>query len=461
MAAVESKECTVCTDPYNKSSRRKVTCFHCNYESCMNCDIQYLLDSVHEAHCMNCKKSWSLDFLNENFTQSFLKKSYREKREIVYFKEEETHLPALLGIAEQRKKLMMIEEKQEIKRNEIKANDENEDQLVRDQRLTHAHLENDLYQLSREYAQVSKSNGMLRERRVVTMKCLNPSGECKGFLDAKMNCGLCDSVFCKDCHVATRSNGAEAIATHVCKAEDVASIKELHESTKPCPSCHTRIYKTDGCDQMFCVQCHTAFSWRSGQVETGVIHNPHYFEALRAGNIGQERHQPHQGGCGELRPFRQVQMIIDRFSMESLRKSVEEGKGGILTFDRIKLNDELTFFYQQMTHHRAVTLPRFTNVVNRDEERIKYLIGRIEKKKFMQRLYVHKVTTFRQLEEQQIMNTYVTTGEEMFRMMLQSSVLETLDQFRKLTMLTIQALAEIDKKYQHKGMIKSSEVKLF
>ena len=29
---------------------------------------------------------------------------------------------------------------------------------------------------------------------------------------------------------------------------------------------------------MWCTQCHVAFDWRTGAIETGRIHNPHYFE---------------------------------------------------------------------------------------------------------------------------------------------------------------------------------------
>ncbi len=34
------------------------------------------------------------------------------------------------------------------------------------------------------------------------------------------------------------------------------------------------------CDQMFCTSCNIAFSWISGEIDNGVVHNPHYYQWL-------------------------------------------------------------------------------------------------------------------------------------------------------------------------------------
>ena len=97
---------------------------------------------------------------------------------------------------------------------------------------------------------------------------------CNGFLNNDYICGLCDVSVCSECH-------EELGSEHVCNKEIVASVKALKVEGKPCPKCATLISKIDGCDQMWCTQCHVTFSWSTGLVETGHTHNPHYYEWMR------------------------------------------------------------------------------------------------------------------------------------------------------------------------------------
>ena len=436
-------ECTICCELFNKSNRKQVICLHCSYSSCVSCNHTYLLDSIHEAHCSNCRKVWPLEFMNQNFTKQFLTKDYRINRETIYFKEEETHFPCLLPLAEQRKQIMNIDQQMSQLELKIVENDKKEDQLVKDQRITDRTLKLQREQLRRNRYIIYNKDVSIEKREVI-MKC--PLGECKGFIDGKMYCGICDSHVCKDCHLKKESSKDE---THQCKEDDVATVAELKRSTKGCPTCHTPIFKTDGCDQMFCTQCHTAFSWRTGKVENGVIHNPHYFDALRAGNIHHQRHQPHQGGCGPMRDARSIRTFLRSYYNND---KIPENESSLIS-------EEYFHFYQQIVHHRAITLPLFTRIDNREEERIRFMIGTLEEKKFKQRLYVHRQTSLRKLEEQQIMDMYVTTGEELFRYIDEKNIIETLHQLRTLRDLTFQAITDIDTKYQHKGNVKPIDIK--
>jgi hypothetical protein len=105
-----------------------------------------------------------------------------------------------------------------------------------------------------------------------------PHETCKGYLNMSWNCGLCKERFCKECHQPDDEN-------HVCEDDDVATAKLIMSETKPCPGCSISITKIDGCDQMWCTQCRTAWDWKTGQIQTRV-HNPHYFEYLRTRGDG-------------------------------------------------------------------------------------------------------------------------------------------------------------------------------
>ena len=428
-------DCSICCEPFTKSTRREVKCNHCQFSSCIACNKTYLLGSVHEPHCSSCRKTWSIEFMNDNLPKTFLKKEYRDNRELVYFKEEETHLPALQPFAEFRKNIDGLTDSIKAKNNEIKANDDNEDQFVRTQRETDRRLNKELESLEKKRRKELLKKAVVVEKRVVVMKC--PVGECKGFLDSKFYCGLCNTHVCSDCH------GNKGDDEHKCNKDDVATIKELNRTTKPCPSCHTRIFKTDGCDQMFCIQCHTAFSWTTGRVETGVIHNPHYLEELRAGKIQHQRHQPHQGGCGVMRDVHQVIAVYRDFCKNNQ----------LVGEERNKISRSVEYFYQRLVHHRAVTLHEFTRVVDREDERINYLTGKLDEKKFKQRLYVHRKVSQRKLEEQQIVDNMVNTGEAIFREFSVDNVVDSILQLKNLMILYSEALQQIDKKYQHKGMV--------
>jgi hypothetical protein len=104
---------------------------------------------------------------------------------------------------------------------------------------------------------------------------------------------------CRHCHAIKSSTEADE---HVCKEADIETVKFLKKDTKNCPGCGINIHKIDGCDQMWCVECKTAFSWRTGRIERGVIHNPHFYEYQRqqadGGEIPRNPGDEAGGGCG-------------------------------------------------------------------------------------------------------------------------------------------------------------------
>lgn len=127
-----------------------------------------------------------------------------------------------------------------------------------------------------------RDKGPARQRAEFIKKCGDP--ECRGFLSTRWKCGLCEKQTCMDCHEIKHDDDDNP---HVCDPNVVETIKLLKTDTKNCPSCQTSITKIDGCDQMWCTQCKTGFSWSTGKIEMK-LHNPHYYEWRRQ-NGGLDR----------------------------------------------------------------------------------------------------------------------------------------------------------------------------
>jgi len=113
-----------------------------------------------------------------------------------------------------------------------------------------------------------------RTQRYFTRKCRGK--DCRGFVDARTwKCPLCATHICSHC------GETEEDKDHECAPDAVETFELLKRDTKPCVSCGEGIYRVDGCDEMFCVSCHTSFNWETGEVLTGERGNPHFLEWQR------------------------------------------------------------------------------------------------------------------------------------------------------------------------------------
>ena len=76
---------------------------------------------------------------------------------------------------------------------------------------------------------------------------------------------------------------------------------------------------------MWCTQCHTAFSWKSGQIENK-IHNPHYYQWRRkTGGLARE---PGDVACGNEMNHHLAQMIATAIINNH---HVDNGTGGYIS----------------------------------------------------------------------------------------------------------------------------------
>ena len=246
--------CSICCDHYNKSTRNKVSCCYCDFQACRTCCETYILSET-TAKCMNpeCAMVWSRKFLRENFTNTFLTTKYKEHLENVLFEQEKALMPATQIIIEEKIAKKNI-------KNEINAID---------------NLIVDLYNQKRELQEKLSYGAVLvdgqEEKAKFVRQC--PANGCRGFLSTQWKCGICEQWSCPECH---ELKGQNRHCDHTCDPNNVASAKLLEKDSKPCPKCQAMIFKIMGCDQMWCTQCHTAFSWKTGKLEKN-IHNPHYY----------------------------------------------------------------------------------------------------------------------------------------------------------------------------------------
>lgn len=295
-------ECQVCCEGFNKLKHKRVVCIHCDYNVCKSCCQTYLLSTEKDPHCMKCKTAWNREFVDSFCTRYFRNTEYRKHREEVLFQREQLLMPETQPEVERilsMRKLNEILRAQKQRLLELHAIHMRTEQDIINLRnhpeiLTlYRNMENVYRHL--EHLRQGVQSTMVEPRRFIH-KC--PTENCKGFLSENWYCGLCFNYFCEKC------NGVK-LKDHECNPDTVKTMQLIKRDSKPCPKCGILIHRTDGCAQMWCTSCHCTFNWRTSEIETGRIHNPHFIQFKRKSNTSREHGDIPCGGIPSFRELRE------------------------------------------------------------------------------------------------------------------------------------------------------------
>jgi hypothetical protein len=235
-------------------------------------------------------------FVYRMLPPTLIEKKLKPHRADVLLEREKALLPATQEIAVQHQRCVdaaaecdPLLKKQAELRKELKAVQKVLNPKLRDLSVAKYHLTIAIRQEDMG-ARTGGATASEPSRRAAQLLCPCPMDNCRGYVFSQdCACQLCKTHLCKRCHrpdgrqqeEAEAAEEAEEGEAHVCKQEDVDTVDHLLKTTRPCPKCHTRSVKVDGCSQVFCIQCQTAWNWNTGEVEHGIIHAPDYFAYMR------------------------------------------------------------------------------------------------------------------------------------------------------------------------------------
>lgn len=374
-------DCEICA--LTVVTKKMVTCPTCEYKACHGCLKRYF-ESIPEPACANCSTTLTREFISVHFKSFF--KEYKTMRERLLLDREKMLLPETQEIAEREKRARELEEKQ-------KKNVE---------RLT---------ELMKNVVAMKETIAILNEHIVYTRNPRNPPsraaegaaavkgpktlfgcpvGDCRGFITSDGHkCGLCGTKLCKKCEQILVAD-----TPHECKQSDVDTVTTVRKETKPCPKCFIAIYKIDGCDQMWCTECKTPFSWITGLEVHERIHNPHFYEWQRKNGGGVAPRVPgDDGGCGEIR--------IRNLMTATYSKNI--------------------MLLHQFVGHMLAVVPRPQALDNLDL-RVEYLLGELSEESFARKIQQRDKKREKETEIRQIVDVFCQGTTDIFRKIINEAV---------------------------------------
>jgi hypothetical protein len=474
-AKEEIKTCDICAESFNKR-RQNIKCQFCDFAACTACYKVYLL-TINKPGCMSqeCKGEWSRAFIHKNFPGSYVTTELRDHlKEVLYqshvalMPETQIHIEAQNYRDDIRIEIFkLVHTNNDIaikarKREECRLKSWNSDthyklgqlreemenkwstriQMINEEaqkmprrldlqvrkNVDEFLASNEEYNSNRAklqelYAELGGGGtAEKKERAKFIRKC--GDGDCRGFLSTRWKCGLCEKSTCAECHEFLGTNkvgGTNEVEEHICNPDNVATAKLLATDTKPCPGCQNGIFKIDGCDQMWCTQCKTGFSWKTGKIEMK-LHNPHYYEWQRQ-NGGLAR-APGDVECGR---------VLDHFLAGEINQRITKLMNDN-TFDpQNKTKEEVEEAHEtihqlgRVIHTTGTIIRNCVHLMayDRDEVdvqnetlqlRVRYLVKNLDDKEFKQKLMMLETKYAKEHEIRTIYQLLTTTITDiMFR----------------------------------------------
>ncbi len=394
-------ECSICINEI-KNSCKEFKCFGCKNNYCTTCMKTYLIGTSEEPHCLNCRNVISYNYFIEKFEKGWRLNEYKKHKEKVLWDKEMAQMPSTVGYLNllEKKKDYYIEWKKYwnqysniyslFQRRLIPNRDKEE----------YENRMNESYKLYKEYD--IKYNEVLeqldeKKKKVIrykwTQKCLTEN--CNGFLDENYHCILCKKDYCKDCLIELNNSNKK---DHVCDESLKETIRMIRKESKPCPKCNEFISKISGCDQMFCTTCGTAFSWKSGQIEKGVIHNPHAHEFFQNNPDAYNEYMNLRNGDNACRDLVPPYIFVPKISYQ------EKQNIGLYKIERMEeVRRNISEYIQYQREHNE---QKMLENENNQDIRIKFLQKELDEKKFKMLIHMrYKKNSFIKLVHENIVST--------------------------------------------------------
>jgi hypothetical protein len=344
---------------------------------------------------MSCKKIWTREFVMEKFDGKWVRNTFMPHIGLLLVEQEKMLLPSTQSEANLVRQIKNISaEIKELPTNIVITRkykskpDELELQLQSKRELRNTLLNNlnDLKDKTITYGGITKKK---EEKQVLyILKC--PCDECRGFVDENYMCGTCNKMICNNCHF-------EKTEKHKCKKEDILSARCIQNDTKPCPKCKTPIWKISGCDQMFCTQCKTSFSWQTGKIETGILHNPHLYEWLAGG--GLENINIEEIACGEVPNLQLYIYKLRAFMDQDQRRS-----------------NKLIEMYRILNHCRdSINFYSVDRIKDNFDLRVQYLLNEFDEKIWCMKLVNREKSKQKIRSIRELLELYITILSDLTR----------------------------------------------